>query len=57
MVALVILESGSYAGAFITVTHTLNSDTSGIISIDGQLINYTGTDYAYRFSVSNQSRI
>ncbi|QDV51351.1 Calx-beta domain protein [Gimesia fumaroli] len=39
----VVLESGSYAGSLTTVSHTLNSETSGTISIDGQLINYIST--------------
>ncbi|QDU09046.1 Calx-beta domain-containing protein [Gimesia aquarii] len=38
-----VLDTAGYTGSLTTVTHTLNSDTSGSISIDGQIINYTNT--------------
>ena len=38
----IILEQGSYAGTISAVTHSLSSDTVGSISIDGQIIGYSG---------------
>ncbi|WP_197998444.1 tandem-95 repeat protein, partial [Gimesia aquarii] len=39
-----VLNPGSYAGTITNITHTLNSNSDGSVTIDGQTINYISTE-------------